>query len=147
MTETSPEGPSARTRHGELSLDEIGEMQMGLARLMREYSDRFWTCYYAAEGGNWRLAVYMLNQIQKLHAYGAATRPKMKPWLDAFEAAHIKPLKELAKAEDWTAFKAAYEETVLAANDLHDKLGYAYIEWTLPDTPPAHLRMTGMGGE
>lgn len=136
------ESPLARTRHGELTLDQIGTMQMGLARLMREYGDRFWTCYYAAKAGNWRLATYMLNNIQKLHQYGGQTRPKLKPWLDQFEDAHIKPLKAITRREDWSAFEPAHQAAVDAANALHAELGYAYIFWTLPAQAPPQLRMT-----
>ena len=133
--------PVAWTRHGELTLDQIGTMQMGLARLMREYSDRFWACYYAARGGNWLLATYMLNNILKLHQYGGQTRPNMKPWLDRFEQEHVQPLVALSKAGDWDRFEAAYHVAVDAANGLHGELGYPYIQWTLPAAPPPHLTM------
>ena len=134
-------GPVGHTRHGELSLNDIAAMQMGLARLMREYSDRFWACYYAAQGGNWPLATYMLNNIRKLHVYGGKTRPKLKPWLDQFEAEHIRPLAELTKRQDWAAFEPAYHAAADAANALHRTLGYPYIYWTLPPEPPQHLRL------
>ncbi len=137
----SEPGPVAHTRHTDLSLDQIGTMQMGLARLMREYSERFWTCYYAARAGNWRLATYMINQIQKLHEYGGQTRPKMAPWLQQFERDHVLPLKAITKQEDWAAFEPAYHAAVDAANALHSELGYGYIQWTLPPQPPDTLRM------
>ena len=142
MTEPTEPSPLGQTRHGPLSLDAVAGMQMGLARLMREYSDRFWICYYAAQGGNWDLATYMLNNIQKLHQYGGQTRPKMKPWLDLFEEDHIKPLKALTRAKDWDGFATAYTQAVDAANFRHNELGYPDIHWILPPTAPLHLRLT-----
>ena len=133
--------PVAHTRHTELTLDQIGTMQMGLARLMREYGERFWSCYYAAKSGNWRLAIYMINNIQKLHEYGKQTRPKMAPWLDQFEQEHLIPLKNLLKKEDWALFEKAYHHAVEGANSLHDELGYPYIHWELPPHAPENLRM------
>ncbi len=141
--ESGPDrGPVAQTRHGELSLDQIGGMQMGMARLMREYSDRIWSCYYAARDGNWPLAIYMLNNTLKLHGYGGETRPKMKPYLDRFEAERLRPLMNTAVAEDWAAFETAFQAAVDGGNALHVELGYPYIQWTLPPDPPPHLRTT-----
>ena len=48
--------PVGRTKHGELTLDQIAELQPGLGTLMRDISDRYWIAYYAAKGGNWKLA-------------------------------------------------------------------------------------------
>src|SRR3972149_3063752 len=44
------------TKHGAITLEQLAEMQPGMARLMDEYAQRFWTMYYAAKGGNWALA-------------------------------------------------------------------------------------------
>src|SRR5437879_10741944 len=71
------ERPVARTKHCELSLDQLAEIQPGLGRLMPEVSERFWILYYAAKEGNWGLAQYQLNGVRNLLRIGAVTRPKM----------------------------------------------------------------------
>lgn len=40
--------PVARAKHGDLSLDQIAEIQPGMARLMLEVSERYWSSWYAA---------------------------------------------------------------------------------------------------
>ena len=40
------------TKHGDLTLDQLAELQPGLGTLMRDISDRYWILYYAAQGGN-----------------------------------------------------------------------------------------------
>ncbi len=44
-----------KTKHGELTLEQLAEVQPGLARLMKEIGDRFHVLYHAAKGGNWKL--------------------------------------------------------------------------------------------
>ncbi|MCZ7626382.1 MAG: hypothetical protein M5R38_11860 [Candidatus Methylomirabilis sp.] len=51
-----------RTKHGELTLDQIAELQPGLGQLMPLMSERYWICYYAAKGGNWALAAYQAQR-------------------------------------------------------------------------------------
>src|SRR5256712_4407036 len=47
-----------KTRHTELSVDEIAELQHGLSDLMDVLARRFWVMAYAARGGDWGLARY-----------------------------------------------------------------------------------------
>jgi len=74
----TPGQPVGRTRYGELTLDQIAEVQPGLGRLMPLVSDRYWIMYYAARGGNWALARYCLDQIRALFRVGATTRPQFR---------------------------------------------------------------------
>ena len=64
-----------RTKHGELTLDQIAELQPGLGQLMPLMSERYWICYYAAKGGNWALAAYQLNGLRSLFKKANTTRP------------------------------------------------------------------------
>ena len=49
---TRKEQQVAHTPHTDITIDQLGEMQPGLARLMAELSDRYWILYYAAKAGN-----------------------------------------------------------------------------------------------
>ena len=69
--------PVARTSHTEMTLDQIGNMQPGLARLMAEISDRYWILYYAAKAGNWKLAALQSSEVEKALRIGNVTRPPL----------------------------------------------------------------------
>jgi len=133
--------PIARTKHGELSLDQLADMQPGMARLMVEVSDRYWVLYYAAKGGNWELARHEFGELRKTLRIAAVVRPKYVEPLERFEATQLAAIEATLKARDWPAFEAAYRAATDAANALHRELGYPYIEWRLPGAAPQHLRL------
>lgn len=135
--------PVAHTKHGDLTLDQIAEMQPGMARLMVEISDRYWILYYAAQGGNWELARHEFSELRKTMRMAAVVRPKYQEPLAQFEAEHLKPLEKAIRARDGSALEAAFREATDAANEKHREFGYDYIEWRLPDAPPPHLRLGG----
>jgi hypothetical protein len=136
------EPPTAHTKHGDLTLDEIGEMQPGMARLMLEVSERFWILYYAAKGGNWELAKHEFSETRKTLRIAGVVRPKYTQSLAEFEGEELATLEASIAAQDWDAFAVAYRDAVDASNELHRLFGYAYIEWQVPDSPPPYLRVT-----
>ena len=138
----SDTSPVARTKHGEISLDQIADMMPGMARLMVEISDRYWVLYYAAKGGNWDLARHEYSEMRKTMQMAGVVRPKYAEPLAGFMDEKLKPLEGAIRAKDFSAFDLAYREAAAAANEMHGELGYTYIEWQLPDTPPPHLRVT-----
>ena len=133
--------PVGRTKHGELTLDQIAGLMPGLGRIMRDISDRYTLTYYAAKGGNWDLARYALGGLRKLSRTGELTRPKMAEALRAFETEFLSPIASAIAARDWSAFDEAFTRATGEANRLHRELGYGYIEWVLPPQPPAHLTL------
>ncbi len=135
--------PVAHTTHGDLTLDQLAEMQPGMARLMVEVSDRSWLLFYAAQGGNWELARHEFGELRKTMQIAALARPKYREPLEQFQADSLKPLEEAIRARDWSAFEGAYRHAIDAANEKHREFGYEYIEWRLPDSPPQHLRLSG----
>ncbi len=138
----NPPPPTAPTKHGDLTLDQLAEMQPGMARLMVEISDRYWVLYYAAQGGNWDLARHEFSELRKTMQLAGVVRPKYAEPLAGFIAEKLKPVEDAIRAKDWKAFEIAYRETADAANEMHREFGYAYIEWRLPATPPQHLRLS-----
>lgn len=129
----------AKTKHGELSLDQLAEIQPGLGRLMPEISERFWILYYAATGGNWELAQYQLSGVRNLLRIGGITRPKMANSSNAFSQGHLSAVEQAINAQDVSAFEQAYQKAIEGANSYHAATGHTEIRWTLPPTPPAHL--------
>jgi hypothetical protein len=134
--------PVGRSRHGPLTLDQLAELQPGLADLMPAVSERYWIAFYAARGGNWALAAYQLRHLAVLLRRGAVTRPKHAANLTAYEKERIAPLLDAARARDFAAFERAYREATDEANRLHRELGHPDIVWRLPERPPEHLDLT-----
>jgi hypothetical protein len=135
------ESPSGRSRHVELNLDQLVELQPGLGRLMPEIGRRYWVLFYAAQGGNWDLASYQLRQIVHLFRIGATTRPKMEKHLESFRLGTLERLSAALEARDWRAFTAAYAEGIESANRFHVTTGHPEIRWRLPEEPPADLEL------
>ena len=136
------QSPVAHTKHGDLTLDQIAEMQPGMARLMVEVSDRYWILYYAAQGGNWDLARHEFSEMRKTMRMAAVVRPNYEEAMGQFEADHLKPLEQAIRAHDWSALESAFREATDAANERHREFGYTYIDWQLPSEAPGHLRLT-----
>ena len=128
-----------KTKHGELTLDQIAELQPGLGQLMPLMSDRYWILYYAAKGGNWPLADYQLRSLRSLFKKGATTRPKHKAMLDEFSARIFDPLAGHIKAKDFPEFEKTYQAGIELTNKMHVATKHAEIVWKLPATPPPHL--------
>lgn len=126
----------ATTKHGTLTVDEIAEMQPGMARLMDELARRYWTLYYAAEAGNWGLAGYMEEEAEKLLRTTAVVRPKYAEDLATFTKDHLEPIAKSIEAKDWTAFASAYHRGIAASDTLHEKYNKGFIRFRLPDRPP-----------
>jgi|DewCreStandDraft_2_1066082.scaffolds.fasta_scaffold00520_10 hypothetical protein len=143
MVEERPEAEEprivGRTRHGELTLDQIAAIQPGLGRLMPEVSNHYWIMFYAARGGNWALARYCLGQVRALFRIGMVTRPRMRPHLEAFDRDYLGPIEAAIRDQDLAAFEAAYRRGIEGANATHAAVGHPEIIWQLPPDPPKHL--------
>src|SRR5713226_9890983 len=80
-----------KTKHGEMTLEQLAEVQPGMARLMKEVGERYHILYYAAKGGNWQLAKHELSQVISLHKAGATLRPKYAADLTSFIQNYLNP--------------------------------------------------------
>ncbi|MDA0988598.1 MAG: hypothetical protein O2783_05625 [Chloroflexi bacterium] len=136
------EQPIAHTPHTEITLDQLGEIQPGLARLMAEVSDRYWILYYAAKGGNWKLAALQSSELEKALRIGAVTRPRYTAHLEAFIKGPLTAMNRAIEGLDWDAFESVYNAGIITANAYHREWNHEEIVWQLPDEPPKHLRLT-----
>lgn len=137
MTGNEPPAP----KRGPMTLDQIAEMQPGMARLMAEYGHRFWAMFYAAKAGNWPLARYMHAEMLKLGRIVPVVRPKYADGMREFEAASLGPLAEAIAAKDWTAFEAAYRRAVDESDTYHDRFAKPFIRFRLPPEAPPTLEV------
>lgn len=129
----------AKTPHGEMTVDQIAQIQPGMSILMKEVGERYTKAYHAAKGGNWKMAAHQLNQLRS--AFGAAkvTRPKYADDLDAYDREYLQPIFKAIHGQDWKEFETAFEKGVEGSDLYHDKRGFPYIRYVLPREPPSDL--------
>lgn len=141
MSEEHSKKTVIKTRHGELTLEQLAEAQPGMARLMKEISDRYYVLYYAAKGGNWKLAQHELNQVVSLFRLAGVFRPKYAHDLSSFTVDYFNPMGEAIKEKNWAKFEHAYNRGIDGSNVYHEKYGYDYIRYVLPKIPPPYYDM------
>ena len=66
--------PKAGTWPDEMTVERLAEIQPGMATVMKMVAERFTQTYYAARGGNWKLAAYQLNQLRAAFKIAKVTR-------------------------------------------------------------------------
>ena len=128
-----------KTHHGEMTIDQIAEIQPGMATLMKETGDRFTQAYYAAKGGNWKLAAHHMNQIRAAFRTAKTTRPKYAEDLSAYDKDYLLPIFEAIHNQDWNQFEIAFRRGEEGSDAYHIKRGYSHIKYILPKEPPSNL--------
>ena len=134
----------AKTPHGEISIDELAQIQPGMSKLMQGVSTRFYYTYYAAKGGNWRLAAHELNGVRTAFRVAKVTRPKFAEDLAAFDAEYLMPIFKAIRDRDWSLFEDSYAKAVEGSDRYHDKTGHEYISIPLPPEPPSDINLGPM---
>lgn len=120
-------------------LKTLAELQPGVGTVMIEYSGRYTNMYYAAKGGNWGLADYMLKEAREIQEVGETTRPGRAASLKAFESAYLDPIEKTIKAKDFKAFTTAFNAGIQGCNGCHASNGFPYIKYELPNAPLSPL--------
>ena len=122
----------------------LANLQPGMGTVMMEYGTRFTNAYYAAKGGNFELAVYMIEEMKEIQEVGENTRPGRAAALKGFEAAFLDKLEAAAKAKNWSQYQAIVPQAITACNGCHvaSKPEHPYITYVLPTGPVAPLKMT-----
>jgi hypothetical protein len=138
------ETPKVRTKHAELTLEEIGGALPGTGEIMASVSSCYAMCWHAATGGNWDLAAYYLRRTRSLLRGLSVTRPKYADQVREYETGILEQLYQALLARDRPAFEAFYHRAVEEANVYHVTTGHPYIRWVLPAEPPEKgLDLTG----
>jgi hypothetical protein len=109
---------------------------------MAEVSDRYWILYYAAKGGNWKLAALQSSELEKALRIGEITRPKYTAHMEAFIKGPLTAMNKAIEKRDWITFESVYKTGIITANAYHREWNHEEIVWQLPDEPPKHLRLT-----
>ncbi|HZY94475.1 MAG TPA: hypothetical protein VFE98_06400 [Candidatus Bathyarchaeia archaeon] len=131
-----------KTKHGELTLDQLAEVQPGMARLMKEVGERYGILYFAAKGGNWKLALHELKQIVSLLKVAGTLRPKYSHDIARFVDDELNPIGQAIEGKDWGAFRDVFQKGIDSSNTLHEKYGYGFIRFVIPKNPPEIYDLT-----
>jgi hypothetical protein len=138
------DAPRVRTRHAELTLEDIGSALPGTGEVMASVSWCFAMCWHAATGGNWDLSAYYLRRTRSLLRGLSVTRPKYAEQISEYDAGVLEELYQALLAHDRVAFGALYGRATDQANEYHVTTGHPYIRWVLPSEPPEKgLDLTG----
>jgi hypothetical protein len=129
----------AKTPFGEMTIDQLAEIQPGMAALMKMVGERYTETYYAAKGGNWKLAAHHLNQLRGAFKTAKVTRPKFAEDLTAFDQEYLQPIFKAIHDQSWAEFEAAFKKGEMGSDLYHDKRGYPHIRYTLPGETPSNL--------
>jgi hypothetical protein len=128
--------PRVRTKHAELTLEDIGAALPGTGEIMASVSSCYAMAWHAAAGGNWDLGAYYLRRTRSLLRGLAVTRPKYADQLREYDTGVLEQLYQALLARDRGGFEALYQRAIHEANDYHVATGHPYIRWTLPAEPP-----------
>lgn len=129
----------AKTPYGEMTIDQLAEIQPGMGAIMKEVGERYTQTYYAAKGGNWKLAAYHLNQLRAAFRMGKVTRPKFAEDLEAFDKEYLQPIFKAIHGQDFAQFEEAFKKGEVGSDMYHDKRGYPHIRYVLPNDSPSNL--------
>lgn len=125
-----------RTKHAELTLEEIATSLPGTGEVMRSVGHCFAMTWHACRGGNWDLGTYYQRRWRNLLLGLALTRPKYAARMKAFDRDFAEPLYQASLGHDSALFAELYERATAEANRYHVDTGHAYIRWSKPDQPP-----------
>jgi hypothetical protein len=130
----------AKTKHGEMTIEQLAEIQPGMAKIMQAVAHDF-CAYHAAKGGNWMLAAHELSLVRAEFRTAKVTRPKYAEELDAFDVECLVPILKAIQNADWGACEEAFEMGIESLDKHHDKHRYNYIKFILPKDPPTDLHL------
>lgn len=130
------DAPRIRTRHAELTLEELAEALPGTGELMRSVGHCFAMAWHAAEAGAWELAAYYFRRTRSLLRGLAVVRPKYADQVREYDRDVLEPAYQCLLERDRPRFEAVFGTAVARANELHVETGHAYIRWRVPALPP-----------
>jgi len=133
------------TGKSQLTLEELGMVQPGMARVMPEVGARIWKCYYAGKAKNKPLARFQLKEAVNLMEMGVLLRPKYMDNMYKFIEEQVERVKQSIEKEDCDDFEAAFHDMVDQANAYHELYDKPFLRWKIPEQPPPDLDMTPRG--
>src|SRR3989442_5415302 len=118
------EAPRIRTKHGELSLEDVAAVLPGTGEIMRSVSHCFAMAWQASRGGNWDLAAYYLPRTRSALRGLAVTRPKYRDQIAEFDADFLEPLHQAQLRKDLPLCEDRFATAIDQANLYHVDTGH-----------------------
>jgi hypothetical protein len=140
------DAPRIKTKHGELSLEELAAVLPGTGEVMRSVSHCFTMSWHAARGGNWDLAAYYLRRTRSVLRGLSVTRPKYREQVAEFDTHFLEPLHRALLERSTSLCEERFGAATDQANHYHVTTGHEYIRWTLPEKPPEQGLDLSAGG-
>lgn len=131
----------ARTKHAELTLDEIASLMPGMSELMVAIGQRFQMMYHACREGNWRLGAYQCRAIRKLFDRSRLTRPRYASAVEEYVASYLTPIEAAIQARAWEGFALAVDAAIRASDRYHRDWGFPYIRYRVSESPSSTYRL------
>ncbi len=125
-----------------MTLDQLAELQPGMARLMVEISGRMSKCFYAGKHKNTPLARFQLSEAVKLLKMSSFVRPKYLSDMNLFLSNYIERLQLSIAKENWVEFENIFAEIVTEVNRLHAKYNKEFLVWKIPTREPEDIDFT-----
>lgn len=152
-TAAAPSGGQTANGHPLLNFEQLSDIQPGLGTVMIEYNTRMQNAWFAAQAGNWDMALYQFKEMKEIQEVGETTRPKRVDALKKFETDQLDPLVKTAQDKDLSAFTEQYPRTLNGCNSCHKKtsdaafpMGYYFVKIVKP-TDPATKNIDWAGQE
>lgn len=126
----------------DLTLDDLGVLLPGLARLMMEVSPRVSRCYHAAKAKNARLARFELSEGIKILKLCTKIRPQYAEAIDRFIEQDLGKVRATIEAEDWDGFDKVWADMTDEVNRNHAEFDHGFLVWKVDEQPPGDLDLT-----
>lgn len=118
--------------HRQINATDIASIEFGHA--MRQIAYRISNAYWAANGGNWRLAQYQIDSLAKemdLAKLKVRQRSKM---LGKFQQVHGSAISTAIASKDLDHFNPVIAETIDGCNECHAAHQHEYIRFQIPQS-------------
>ena len=113
---------------------DLEEIQPGFGNIMREIAYRVTNGYWAAQGGNWGLAQYQFQMLERAMDAGMRTTPKLVQSLRPYEQTFLEPLTTAIAHKRLDQFNSHFAAALGGCNDCHKETGLGFIWYELPET-------------
>jgi hypothetical protein len=111
----------------------IEEIQPGFGNIMREIAYRLTNGYWAAQGGNWGLAQYQFQMLERAMESGVRTTPKLVQMLRPYELTYLEPLTTSIENKNIDQFNGQFLAALTGCNSCHKETGFGFILYELRD--------------
>ena len=116
----------------ESRVNTMASLQPSLGEMMHEIANRAAFANWAANGGNWGLAQYEVEEWLEALEKGGITEPEKAGMLNAFGHSYVLPLKESIEKKNLAQFNKRFASTVKGCNACHTAVGNNFIKYQVP---------------